>query len=232
MSLNKADMEDSINERIKEIVDIQYKRNVSAAARDMGIKQTTLKGVVNGDVKPSYETIVRVLKSDWSRSKGGIKADWLLFGVGDMFANESSNPNPKPNFEKGRPYYDVDFECGFDIMFNDQTSVPAYLIDYPPFNKDGVFWCNATGRSMEPEINNGDVIVIQEVSNWREYIPFGETYAIATTNGFRTIKKIRKGKESDQFLLVPVNRAEYDEQEISKDAILKIYRVLASMKKF
>lgn len=146
-------------------------------------------------------------------------------------SSEAKSPCLESCSAKGRPYYDIDFICGFDELFNSHTTTPAYLIDYPPYNKDGVIWCNATGSSMEPEINNGDVVVLQEVQDWDSYMTFGETYAIATRNNLRTIKKVRKGSDSDHLLLVPVNK-DYDEQEIPKNMILKVFRVLAAMKKF
>lgn len=47
---------------------------------------------------------------------------------------------------------------------------------------------------MEPEINSGDIILIKEVYNWQDYIDYDDIYGIVTSNGFRTIKRIRKGK--------------------------------------
>lgn len=158
---------------------------------------------------------------------------WVFFGDGNMYVDDYSAAKEEAaiSYSKGRPYFDIDFICGFDELFNSHTTTPAYLIDYPPYNKDGVIWCNATGASMEPEINNGDVVVLQEVQDWDSYMTFGETYAIATRNNLRTIKKVRKGSDNDHLLLVPVNK-EYDEQEIPKNMILKVFRVLAAMKKF
>lgn len=142
------------------------------------------------------------------------------------------SPVPASSMEKGRPYYDVDFKCGFDELADDQTTVPACLISFPPYDREGVVWCNATGDSMSPEINPGDVIALQEVRDWQSYLTYGETYAIATTNGLRTIKKVRKGGTPSTLLLVPVNRAAADEQEIDKALVLRVFRVLAAIKKF
>ena len=158
-----------------------------------------------------------------------LNLEWLITGEGQML---KSAAQPAPSVEKGRPYYDVDFKCGFDELVNDQTTVPACLISFPPYDRDGVVWCNATGDSMAPEINPGDVIALQEVRDWQSYLTYGETYAIATTNGLRTIKKVRKGSTPSTLLLVPVNRDAADEQEIDKALVLSVFRVLAAIKKF
>ena len=232
-------MEESINKRIKDIVKVHYNNNVSAAARDMDIKQSTLKSVVTGDVKPSYETIAKILKADWLVIQG-IRAEWLLFGTGNMFADNPSEiselslaESAAINYQrKGSPYYDVDFIGGFDLVLNNQTINPEYYIDFDPYNKPGVMWCNITGHSMEPSINHGDIIAIKEVPDWQSYLTFGEIYAIVTTNNMRTVKKIRKGTTTEQYKLVPVNMTDYDEQDIEKSKISKVFEVLGCMKRF
>lgn len=61
----------------------------------------------------------------------------------------------------GVPYYDVDFCGGFEIMVNDQTSVPAGYINIPQYNKADS-WANITGHSMEPLISHGDMIALKK----------------------------------------------------------------------
>ena len=228
-------MEESINKRIKTLCEKYFGGNVSEMARTVGVNQPTLRDIIGvKQSKPSYETLKAIVTSPTITED----AAWLLIGdstsdIASDMDNELLSPDHLQHKSStiGRPFYDIDFICGFDELFNSHTTTPAYLIDYPPYNKDGVIWCNATGASMEPEINNGDVVVLQEVQDWDSYMTFGETYAIATRNNLRTIKKVRKGSDSDHLLLVPVNK-DYDEQEIPKNMILKVFRVLAAMKKF
>ena len=79
---------------------------------------------------------------------------------------------PKVNYEyKGAPYYNVDFIGGFDLVLNDQTRNPDYYINFAPYNKEGVIWCNITGHSMEPELNNGDFIAMKEMHSPIQYLP-------------------------------------------------------------
>lgn len=140
-------------------------------------------------------------------------------------------PTAKISYTTGRPYYNVDFIEGFDLVTNDQTINPEYYIDFAPYNKDGVVWCNITGNSMEPLISNGDIIALKPLQDWNSFIEYGKTYAIVTTNNIRTVKKIRKGSDKDHLLLIPENLKECDEQEIHKSMIKYIFLVIGCMKK-
>lgn len=158
---------------------------------------------------------------------------WLLTGEGEMLVDENTNSQtlPKTSYTTGRPYYNVDFIGGFDLVLNDQTIMPEYNIDFAPYNQDGVFWCNITGNSMQPKISHGDIIALKEVSDWQSFLTMGEIYAIVTTNELRTVKIVRKGTSDDVFRLIPINSTDFDEQEIPKVMILRVFEVLGCMKR-
>ena len=113
---------------------------------------------------------------------------------------------------------------------NDQTTMPEYLIDFKKYN-EATCWCNVTGHSMEPEINNGDIIALKRIDDF-SFLPLGEVYAIVTKNGMRTIKRIGPSESEDCYSLVPTNKApEYGVQVLRKDMILAIFQVLGCMKR-
>ena len=153
-----------------------------------------------------------------------VSKDYLLYGNGEPIVKEN---NFRISTKTGKPYYNVDFQLGFDSMENDQTVNPEYMIDCTPYNKCD-YWCNARGDSMQPTISGGDIIAIKEVSDVRCLIS-GEIYAIITTNDLRTIKRVKDN--GDTITLIPDNK-DYPEQTIQKDMILKVYRVLGCMKVF
>lgn len=141
-----------------------------------------------------------------------------------------SSSLPVKSYTTGVPYYNVDFIGGFDLIVNDQTVTPEYLIDFKEYNK-ATCWCNITGHSMEPEITSGDIIALREVVD-PSFLPFGEIYAIITTNNMRTIKRIGPASSPENYSLIPTNKApEYGIQEIPKNMIYKVYEVLGCMKK-
>lgn len=50
-----------------------------------------------------------------------------------------------------------------------------------------------------------------------------------TINDLRTVKIIRKGSDNEHFTLHAINE-EYEDQEIKKSAITKVFKVLGSLK--
>lgn len=159
-----------------------------------------------------------------------LNQSWLLTGEGEMLNSVKIDSEPQINFTKGVPYYNVDFIGGFDIVLNDQTISPEYLIDFRKYN-EATCWCNVTGHSMEPEITHGDIIALKKIED-KSFLPLGEVYAIVTTNGMRTIKRLGPSNDPKCYTLVPTNKSpEYGIQELPKDMIEHIFQVLGCMKR-
>lgn len=138
--------------------------------------------------------------------------------------------NPRISYTTGVPYYNVDFIGGFDMVLNDQTINPEYLIDFKKYNEADC-WCNVTGHSMEPEITHGDMIALKKIEDV-SFLPFGEVYAIVTTNNMRTIKRLGPSSTPNNYSLVPTNKSpEYGIQELPKNMIRIVFQVLGCMKR-
>lgn len=162
-----------------------------------------------------------------------VRKSWLVDGEGQKYRLPEEVLETMParrSYDKnvGIPYYNVDFAMGFDSYVNDQTVDPQYMIDFSPYNRADC-WCNASGDSMSPTISNGDLIAIKEVSDPASCLINDEIYAIVTVNDLRTIKRVRDN--GDTVTLIPDNK-DYSEQTISKSLILKVFKVLGSMKMF
>ena len=138
---------------------------------------------------------------------------------------------PTISYSHGKPYYNVDFLGGFDIIINDQTVNPEYLIDFKKY-EDADCWCNISGHSMEPLISNGDIIAIKQLHDWCEFLLSGEVYGIVTKD-MRTVKIVTTSQKGDDYIrLVPVNKSEeYQPQDIPKKLITHVFQVLGCMKK-
>ena len=175
-----------------------------------------------------------------------VNANWLLTGEGDMLSRNEytkektdvlmepsldDTKQPKINYTKGVPYYNVDFIGGFDLVLNDQTVNPEYLIDFQKYNNADC-WCNVTGHSMEPEINHGDIIALKKIED-KSFLPLGEVYSIVTKNDMRTIKRLGAGKTDDFYTLIPSNKSpEYSPQQLPVKMIRTIFQVLGAVKRF
>lgn len=208
--------------------------------------EATITKIKRGVQQPSRKMLDKYLECYRE-----INQVWLLTGKGEMLneentteqesaseqreasesTKEETEEQPKVNFTTGVPYYNVDFIGGFDLVLNDQTINPEYLIDFKKYN-DATCWCNVTGHSMEPEIHHGDMIALKKIED-RSFLPLGEIYAIVTTNDMRTIKRLGAGKTDDTYTLVPSNKSpEYSPQPLPARMIRTIFQVLGAVKRF
>lgn len=214
------------NERLERLVEYYGNGNKSHFAKILGVKAQTINTWLS---RNTYDTELIFAKCD------NINASWLLSGEGNMLRSESEMVEKLPSVNQtyeGAPYFNVDFIGGFDVIVNDQTRNPDFYINYPPYNQEGVVWCNLTGHSMDPEISNGDIIALREVTTPIQYLPAGEIYGIVTEE-YRTVKRVRLSQKEGFVRLIPSNKSEeFCEQEIPISMILKVYAVLGSIRKF
>lgn len=195
------------------------------------------------NARKGRNTISTDIVMELSRLYKQVNPSYILIGEGSMFrtdsdnnipvvADTSSSDNvPAISYSQGKPYYNVDFLGGFDIIINDQTINPEYLIDFKKY-EDADCWCNISGQSMEPLISNGDIIALKQLYDWREFLLSGEVYGIVTRD-MRTVKIVTSSQKGDDYIrLIPVNKSEeYQPQDIPKKLVTHVFKVLGCMKK-
>ena len=191
-------------------------------AKKIGVSPSFLTEIAKGRSNVGISAIQNTVK------EYGISSDWILMGVGsiDCKHTEQDIPQLSQQTTAGLPYYDVDFLGGFNEIFNDHHATPSYFIDFKPYNHAD-FWCNLSGDSMSPRINNGDIIALKQCTP--DTIQFGEVYAV-DMGDIRTVKVVRRGSSPDTLRLIPINTEEYDEQEYSISRILRIFKVIGSIR--
>jgi len=180
-----------------------------------------LAGISNGYISnlksaPGAEHLTKILNAADDMSK-----EWLLTGEGPMLIAEESGQIVQVSPSEGRPYYNVDFKLGYDIMVNDQTTIPHCFVSFPPNNVD--CWCNAYGNSMAPTISSGDIVGLKLIEDPSTLIN-GEIYAIVTSNGLRTIKRIHDNGTT--FTLTADNH-DIPSQTIPKSVVTTVFQVMA-----
>lgn len=221
-------MDETIFDRISTIVEKFGNGKNTVFASLIGVSEANVRNYKNG-VMPKADFLEKIARSF------DININWLLTGEGNMLSSESEKEEKLPPVNQtyeGAPYFNVDFIGGFDLIVNDQTVNPDFYINYPPYNQPGVVWCNLTGHSMEPEISNGDIIALREVTTPIQYLPAGEIYGIVTEE-YRTVKRIRLSQKEGFVRLIPSNKSEeFCEQEIPISMIIRVYAVLGSIRKF
>lgn len=215
---------DRIIDRIESFLEIDCS-NVNSFAKQVGIDPGNMRKMLAGKQSITDKTLRKI--SDAC----DLSFEWLKYGEGEMFAENDNDTKPAPvkSYTDGVPYYDEIFECGFDELVTPDNANPEYLIKMPGYER-ATLWCNASGHSMEPEINNGEIIALQRVEDF-SFLPFGDVYGFITSNGMRTIKRLGRSSKEGYYRLIPTNK-DYDEQEIPINKIALVYRVMGAMKAF
>lgn len=208
----------TVHDRIKELVDRFANGKNTNFASDLGVSEANIRSYIRG-VVPKADILAKIVSSY------DINADWLLTGRGSMLNTDKPAISNDPLV--GKPYYDVDFEGGFNELVNSQTRIPATNIVIQGFEKADL-WCNVTGHSMEPKINHGDIIALHKCT--LDDVQYGEIYAVVLDT-IRTIKILRRASDPDKLLFVPIN-SEFDPQEYPKSRIINIFEVIGSISKF
>lgn len=211
---------------------LEYLGTLSIKKREFHLQTGISRGTLESHTGITEEVLHRFMQQ-----YPEVSPAWLIQGEGPVLRAEAQpvevHPEPRKNFSRqGAPYYNVDFVGGFDFVENDQTIHPSYHIDFEPYNRSGVMWCNLTGCSMEPEICNGDIIAIKQMYTAVEYLPLGEIYAIVSDE-YRTVKRIGRSEKPGHLRLIPSNPSpRYSVQDIPIEQIRKIYRVIGSMRRY
>lgn len=213
-----------LSERINKLVEYSQ-MSIPQFAKLVGFKTPqAVRELIKGNTKSLSDAAIFKLSSAFP----DLSMDWLLTGEGPMMI-ERNVPAPVINYTEGVPYYNEDFMLGFEEIGAPDSENPDFLIRMPGYER-ATLWCNASGHSMEPEINNGDIIALQRVEDF-SFLPFGDVYGFITANGMRTIKRLGRSERDGFYRLIPTNK-EYDEQEIPINIITHVYRVMGAMKAF
>lgn len=211
---------DGIIERVQLLMK-QRGDTKNAFAIVAGINPSNFNRKMNGSLPFTPKDFIKISEAI------GVNAQWIETGEGDM-GDMTERATLTASNTSSKPFYDVDFALGFNDMYNDEPNVPSRYISVPGYEKAD-FWCRTSGDSMKPFISNGDIIALKEIRDWQSFIPMNEVYAIMTTNGLRTVKVVRKGSD-DMHLTLHAYNEEYEDQEISKVAITKVFQVLGTIK--
>ena len=217
-----------INERITAIL-THYNLSVNEFVKKTGIKTVqAVYDMLHGKTK----SISTAMESKIISCFPEISRAWLLTGEGEMLNNNPTEPPPEDADTILIPVRNPDSRGGFD--FNEEVGTPTYTTGYLPFPtsiaRQGDVVIPIYGDSMEPTYKSGSMVLIREVELWREYLELGCAYVIGLVDDRRVIKTVMAGSDAEHFKLVSINPS-FQPQEISKDIIRSVWRVIASVRR-
>lgn len=164
-----------------------------------------------------------------------VRREWLIDGKGDPEAVKDPWQEDRPRHlielkadENGKriPFYDTDVYATITPSLSDTpTMKPSAFISIPMFSQ-GEAAVQVTGHSMKGFINHGDWLIIKRITN-RASLIYGEPHLIITrSDSIKTVKFIKQADQDDHLTLVPYNIEQFDPQDIRKDDVLEIWRVI------
>lgn len=83
--MKQVELEQTLKQRVIEVVNLEYKTSVNKFAAALGLRQTTLNDQINGNSKISAAVIIALLSVH-----PDISAEWLLRGTGEMLLNTAT----------------------------------------------------------------------------------------------------------------------------------------------
>ena len=224
------DKNEEIIQRINELIEESGLKK-SRFAVEVGINASNFGKKLEGKLGFSNMDFKLISK------KTNVRIGWLATGEGQKFkapeefieqAKRDSMPTRTYDAHTGVPFYNTQFELGFDLMDIDNRTNPDYMIDFQPYNKADC-WCTSKGNSMHPTISGGDIIALKRIDDFHVLMN-NEIYGIITVNGLRTIKRVKDNGET--LILIPDNKDGYDEQIIDKKDVMHVFQVLGCIKMF
>lgn len=81
-------MENTINERFKQVIK-ELNLSPTSFSRMINVSQPSMKAILDGNTKPSFDTIEKLLKAFPI-----ISTDWLIRGTGNMYKDDYDKNSP------------------------------------------------------------------------------------------------------------------------------------------
>ena len=196
---------DGLVERIKQITEGMSDRNFAQSA---GLNPSTFRSVKTGS-SPTLETLLSICRA------ANVNVGWLATGEGPMRPGEQGTQ--KSAEYVGIPRYDAALSAG-DGRWNEDS---ATVLDHIPFTQEfmrkrlgrssaeGLLILSARGDSMEPQISDGDLVMVDQAKN--ELI---EGIFAIILNGMARVKRLRQLANGD-IVLISLNK-EYDDEILQK----------------
>lgn len=189
----------TINERLRKLLNEEYGGNVSGFARSTGVPQPTLNNIVGNRMsKPSADSIASILNSNEL-----INARWLLTGDGEMIKSDNQvsifKPEDLPK-QIGKLHLAPIYESypvsagdmGLSAVRGDKPDGYAYT------TMPGVTFFPVVGCSFEPIIKAGHYIGTVKVDSW-DRVDTEKIYFIVTREE-RMIKRLRIDEDDHKCL--------------------------------
>ena len=203
----------------------------------MGEKPSTTSGWVSGK-----RGIGRSVIDKLSDKMPNINTAWLLTGEGEMLKSDTSDKSvgqktafPSDTSDKSAsvdfrlvPILHIDSVGGMHSA-NSIVAEPQYVEGYAPFTdaKEGDICIIQSGDSMVPTCPSGSLLLLRQVTNWREYMGYGNIFVLELTDGRRITKEItRYDANPQEYVWCVSHNPNVPDEELPKKLIASVWKVI------
>ena len=171
----------------------------------------------------------------------GVNEAYLMKGVGSPFGKEEAPKEkyaPSPYYEQRSNiiYTNVKAFAGSQVSAESFSVEDNATFSIPGMNGTGYVTFPIEGNSMEPVINNGDIVICKELSSVSD-IKDNEIYAVKS-DGQVWVKYVQKIFQSQKSKVIPyklklisANYLEHDPFEEEVNLNTKLYKVVRKISK-
>ena len=203
----------------------------------MGEKPSTTSGWVSGK-----RGIGRSVIDKLSDKMPNINTAWLLTGEGEMLKSDTSDKSvgqntafPSDTSDKSAsvdfrlvPILHIDSVGGMHSA-NSIVAEPQYVEGYAPFTdaKEGDICIIQSGDSMVPTCPSGSLLLLRQVTSWREYMGYGNIFVLELTDGRRITKEItRYDANPQEYVWCVSHNPNVPDEELPKKLIASVWKVI------
>ncbi len=226
------------NEAIFYLLEKGYAETKFEISNKLFITPTKLSETLSGRLNVSTEVVARL-----AQNYPQISLEWIMLGEGEI-ANDGVGTRHAVSVTSEPSQKNSQFS-----IFNSQFSLPLLPIsavagwngvDVEGVNLDecermvvpylveagAEFLIRATGKSMQPTYNNGDILACRRVREARN-IQWGKVYVIDSEEG-PMVKRLKKSEDEECIICISDN-PEYDPFELRKEEIRSVSLVVGSI---
>ncbi|WP_211240580.1 S24 family peptidase [Adhaeribacter aquaticus] len=238
--LFQSNLQVSINQRIKILLDRYSNDNVLGFSKMIGVSHTTIATLLPGsrESKPGFEIIAKLLDRFPE-----ISAEWLVRGEGDMFKSNKHTPiatelrttdeviiiTPDTSDSVMVPMIDMKAAANYLSGYQSSgyynslghTTLPGYMA------RGGThYWLQVKGDSMETTLFEGDWLLCEQIpkDQWETAEDFNIYVVVSKDRGVQ-VKRIKNRLRSKGFLRCRSDNRAHKPYSVVHDDVLGLWKV-------